>query len=43
MHAIPKGHWQTEMDRDGPVRVIATDFDKPNGIAFSADGKTAYM
>lgn len=27
----------------GTVRVIATDFDKPNGIAFSADGKTAYI
>ncbi|PFH47566.1 hypothetical protein AMATHDRAFT_50207 [Amanita thiersii Skay4041] len=25
------------------VRVAATDFDKPNGIAFTADGKTAYV
>ncbi|TFK37132.1 D-lactonohydrolase-like protein [Crucibulum laeve] len=25
------------------VRVVATDFDKPNGIAFSGDGKTAYI
>lgn len=27
----------------GAVRVVATDFDKPNGIAFTADGRTAYM
>lgn len=27
----------------GAVRVVATDFDKCNGIAFTADGKTAYM
>lgn len=27
----------------GAVRVIATDFDKCNGIAFTGDGKTAYM
>lgn len=25
------------------VRVVADGFDKPNGIAFSEDGKTAYM
>ncbi|KAF8234530.1 D-lactonohydrolase-like protein [Tricholoma matsutake] len=25
------------------VRVVATDFDKSNGIAFSGDGKTAYV
>ena len=25
------------------VRVVATDFDKCNGIAFSPDGKLAYM
>ncbi|KAF8981866.1 calcium-dependent phosphotriesterase [Cyathus striatus] len=25
------------------VRVVATDFDKCNGIAFTADGKTAYI
>ncbi|PFH47565.1 hypothetical protein AMATHDRAFT_67542 [Amanita thiersii Skay4041] len=25
------------------VRVVATDFDKPNGIAFTQDGKTAYI
>jgi gluconolactonase len=27
----------------GAVRVVATDFDKCNGIAFTGDGKTAYM
>ncbi|KAF8664114.1 hypothetical protein AX16_000804 [Volvariella volvacea WC 439] len=27
----------------GTVRVVATDFDKCNGIAFTADGKTAYI
>ncbi|KAF8066762.1 D-lactonohydrolase-like protein [Lyophyllum atratum] len=27
----------------GAVRVVATDFDKCNGIAFTADGKTAYI
>lgn len=27
----------------GVVRVVADGFDKPNGIAFTADGKTAYM
>jgi len=27
----------------GAVRVVATDFDKCNGIAFSPDGKIAYM
>lgn len=27
----------------GAVRVIATDFDKCNGIAFTPDGKIAYM
>ncbi|EEB97353.1 hypothetical protein MPER_03344, partial [Moniliophthora perniciosa FA553] len=25
------------------TRVVATDFDKPNGIAFDAEGTTAYM
>jgi len=25
------------------VRVVAADFDKPNGIAFSPDGKLAYV
>ncbi|KAF5343683.1 hypothetical protein D9756_011583 [Leucocoprinus leucothites] len=25
----------------GAVRVVATDFDKPNGLAFTADGRTA--
>ena len=25
------------------VRVVATDFDKCNGIALTQDGKTAYM
>ena len=29
--------------RTGAVRVVAADFDKPNGIAFSPDGKKAYM
>ena len=29
--------------RTGEVRVVAADFDKPNGIAFSPDGKKAYM
>lgn len=29
--------------RTGAVRVVAADFDKPNGIAFSQDGKKAYM
>ncbi|KAF8880553.1 D-lactonohydrolase-like protein [Infundibulicybe gibba] len=27
----------------GAVRVVATDFDKCNGIAFTADGQTAYI
>ncbi|KAJ7472319.1 D-lactonohydrolase-like protein [Mycena galericulata] len=27
----------------GAVRVVATDFDKCNGIAFTGDGKTAYI
>jgi hypothetical protein len=27
----------------GAVRVVATDFDKCNGIAFTGDGQTAYM
>ncbi|KAF9028930.1 D-lactonohydrolase-like protein [Hymenopellis radicata] len=27
----------------GAVRVVADGFDKPNGIAFTADGKTAYI
>lgn len=27
----------------GAVRVVADGFDKPNGIAFSGDGKTAYI
>ncbi|KAF8631744.1 hypothetical protein AX15_002224 [Amanita polypyramis BW_CC] len=27
----------------GAVRAVATDFDKPNGIAFSPDGKTSYI
>ncbi|KAJ7088639.1 D-lactonohydrolase-like protein [Mycena epipterygia] len=27
----------------GTVRVVATDFDKCNGIAFTGDGKTAYI
>ncbi|GLB41030.1 putative SMP-30/Gluconolaconase/LRE-like region [Lyophyllum shimeji] len=27
----------------GTVRVVATDFDKCNGIAFTADGRTAYI
>lgn len=27
----------------GAVRVVATDFDKCNGIAFTPDGKTAFM
>ncbi|KAJ6583029.1 calcium-dependent phosphotriesterase, partial [Mycena vulgaris] len=27
----------------GAVRVVATDFDKCNGIAFTGDGKTAYV
>ncbi|KAJ7220538.1 calcium-dependent phosphotriesterase [Mycena pura] len=27
----------------GAVRVVATDFDKSNGIAFTGDGKTAYI
>lgn len=25
------------------VRVVAGDFDKPNGLAFTADGQTAYV
>ncbi|KAJ3571723.1 hypothetical protein NP233_g3565 [Leucocoprinus birnbaumii] len=25
------------------VRAVATDFDKPNGLAFTADGRTAYV
>ncbi|KAG6883719.1 hypothetical protein C0992_008006, partial [Termitomyces sp. T32_za158] len=28
---------------DGTVRVVATDFDKCNGIALTADGNTAYI
>lgn len=28
---------------EGVVRIVATDFDKCNGIAFTADGRTAYM
>lgn len=27
----------------GAVRVVADGFDKCNGIAFTADGETAYM
>jgi gluconolactonase len=27
----------------GTVRVVADGFDRPNGIAFTKDGKTAYM
>lgn len=27
----------------GEVRVVATDFNKCNGIAFTPDGKTAYV
>ncbi|KAF5354300.1 hypothetical protein D9756_007196 [Leucocoprinus leucothites] len=27
----------------GAVRVVATDFDKPNGLAFTADGRTVYV
>ncbi|KAG5645672.1 hypothetical protein DXG03_005510 [Asterophora parasitica] len=29
--------------KTGTVRVVATDFDKPNGIAFSIDGEIAYI
>jgi gluconolactonase len=29
--------------RTGAVRVVADGFAKPNGLAFSADGKVAYM
>lgn len=27
----------------GNIRVVADSFDRPNGIAFTPDGKTAYM
>jgi gluconolactonase len=27
----------------GAVRVVADGFEQPNGIAFTKDGKTAYM
>ncbi|KAF5354299.1 hypothetical protein D9756_007197 [Leucocoprinus leucothites] len=27
----------------GAVRVVATDLDKPNGLAFTADGRTVYV
>lgn len=27
----------------GAVRVAAADFDKPNGLAFTQDGRTAYV
>lgn len=28
---------------NGSVRVVADQFDRDNGLAFSADGKTAYV
>ena len=29
--------------RDGSLKIVAGDFDKPNGLAFSADEKTLYI
>jgi gluconolactonase len=39
---IPGQIYSLDM-KTGVVRVMADGFDKPNGIAFTPDGKTAYM
>jgi gluconolactonase len=31
------------IDRDGSMRILADDFEKPNGLAFSPDEKTLYV
>ena len=37
------GNFVYRLDPEGDLRVVATDFDKPNGLAFSPDEKRLYI
>ncbi len=38
-----KGHYVYRVDSTGAVTAVATDFDKPNGLAFSVDQSQIYI
>lgn len=38
-----KGNHVYRVDADGSIKIVATDFDKPNGLAFSPDQQQIYI